>query len=242
MTIITNRRRLFGRRARVASLGLFALAALLCQPERTAAQQWSTNGNNINNTNPGNVGVGTTNPANGKFEIVSDDGTASGEHSLIYASRSGTSSGGIKLGYRADGTTVTGGFLRGLNNSPFFIGTTAVPQALTLDNTGYLGIGTTAPLSFLDINGPPTASQPQMQIRNGTTTGRVRLWGDSAAGIEMWKDGAASKAAFIGMNKPGFALERRPGLQYDQRRRLGRADAATDRDRQLRHRHERTQQ
>lgn len=85
--------------------------------------QWATNGNDINNTNTGNVGIGTTTPTNAKLQIDFNDGTASGEHTVLYGSRSGTSSGGFKFGYRADGTNTTGGFI----------------------HTGGVGIGTASP-------------------------------------------------------------------------------------------------
>jgi hypothetical protein len=39
----------------------FGLLVLLIAPPGVQAQ-WTTNGNNINNTNTGNVGVGTTTP------------------------------------------------------------------------------------------------------------------------------------------------------------------------------------
>ena len=137
------------------------LVFYLWQPAEARAQ-WATNGNNINNTNTGNVGVGTANPTNAKVEIVSDDGAAAGEHNLLYASRSGTSSGGIKFGYRADGTNVTGGFLRSLSNQPFFLGTTGVPLALTIDNSGNVGIGTTSPTRLFELSASSTNTQTFM--------------------------------------------------------------------------------
>ena len=48
---------------RVYLLAAFALTMLLGLPAGVSAQnEWTTNGNNINNTNTGNVGVGTTGP------------------------------------------------------------------------------------------------------------------------------------------------------------------------------------
>src|ERR1043165_1227837 len=46
----------------LSTLCLFTLA-ILFGASQTAHGQWTTNGNNINNTNSGNVGVGTTTPA-----------------------------------------------------------------------------------------------------------------------------------------------------------------------------------
>ncbi|HXQ71602.1 MAG TPA: hypothetical protein VN844_13995, partial [Pyrinomonadaceae bacterium] len=45
----------------ISTVCLFTLAILFASPQ-TAHGQWTTNGNNINNTNSGNVGVGTTSP------------------------------------------------------------------------------------------------------------------------------------------------------------------------------------
>jgi hypothetical protein len=54
-------RRASGRRPLVLTAPL-ALLFALALPGAAAARQWTTNGNNINNTNTGNVGVGTSTP------------------------------------------------------------------------------------------------------------------------------------------------------------------------------------
>jgi hypothetical protein len=63
MTTVINRRRLGERVTRAASLCLLALAALLLQT-REARAQWTQPDaqGNINTTNTGNVGIGTTTP------------------------------------------------------------------------------------------------------------------------------------------------------------------------------------
>jgi hypothetical protein len=63
MTIKTNRRMAFVRP--VLAAFLFLLAAMF-QP---AQAQWTTSGSDISNTNPGNVGVGTTTPT-AKLDII----------------------------------------------------------------------------------------------------------------------------------------------------------------------------
>ena len=52
------------------------VAALLLAAGQSAgvSAQWTTNGSNINNTNPGNVGVGTPSPTN-KLHILGAGGT-----------------------------------------------------------------------------------------------------------------------------------------------------------------------
>jgi len=57
-------------------LGLFTLAVLFAAPQ-TAHGQWTTNGNNINNTNSGNVGVGTTTP-NAKLDVKTNSASVNG--------------------------------------------------------------------------------------------------------------------------------------------------------------------
>jgi hypothetical protein len=75
-----------------------------------------------------------------------------------------------------NGTNTTGGFIRSLANLPFFIGTTGAPQALTLTDSGFLGIGTTTPARLLEISASSTntivynASTAALSIFNTNTT------------------------------------------------------------------------
>jgi hypothetical protein len=57
-------------------LCLFTLAILFASPQ-TAHGQWTTNGNNINNTNSGNVGVGTTTPGS-KLTVTTNSASVNG--------------------------------------------------------------------------------------------------------------------------------------------------------------------
>ncbi|HEV2763445.1 MAG TPA: hypothetical protein VGV38_10755, partial [Pyrinomonadaceae bacterium] len=52
------------------------LLSLVCLSGEARAQ-WATSGNNIHNTNPGNVGVGTTSPA-AKLDVTFNGATEIG--------------------------------------------------------------------------------------------------------------------------------------------------------------------
>jgi hypothetical protein len=84
-------------------------------------------------------------------------------------------------------------------------GTATVVERARIDQNGYFGVGTNAPLALFDVNGVHTSTMPQFQVRNGTSTARVRIWADDWAGIEFWKNGTTTAAGFIGLNKPGAA-------------------------------------
>lgn len=64
----------------LSTLCLFTLAILFVAPQ-TAHGQWATNGNNINNTNSGNVGVGTTTPAS-KLAVATNSASVNGTVSI----------------------------------------------------------------------------------------------------------------------------------------------------------------
>jgi hypothetical protein len=61
-------------------VGLITLAVLFVAPQ-TAHGQWTTNGNNINNTNSGNVGVGTTTPGS-KLDVKTNSAAVNGTVSI----------------------------------------------------------------------------------------------------------------------------------------------------------------
>jgi hypothetical protein len=129
--------------------------------------------------NSGNVGIGTTAPTV-SLEVKFDDGVLAGEHLLSYVH--GTSDG-VRTGYYANGTTSTGGLIRSINSNPLFLGTTSLPQTLTINNGGNVGIGTTAPGAKLDVAGT-------VKIVDGSQ-GNGKVLTSDAAGLASWNTPSA---------------------------------------------------
>src|SRR5437763_838650 len=86
---------------------LLAVAFAIVQPD-SAQSQWTTNGNNINNTNTGNVGIGTTSP----------------QSTLHIASGVSNASRGLTIELNSSDTVASGLWLRKSR------GTLAAPQAV----------------------------------------------------------------------------------------------------------------
>jgi hypothetical protein len=149
--------------------------------------QWTTNGNNINNTNSGNVGIGTTSPGS-LLQVNSGTAPTSGQFRLS-ANNSGSLSGiayaanNIGLGFDVDYSS--GSWLARdasvawlyKTSGKFFIqgsaGNTSGSSAtvnsyVTVDlSNGNFGIGTTSPAAKLDVNGDAAVSG------NLTVTGNI---------------------------------------------------------------------
>jgi len=74
----------------------------------TVDAQWATNGNNINNTNTGNVGIGTTSPGGDKLitagNILAGDITS---HTLLYSSYDSQANVIMELGYGTATANIT---------------------------------------------------------------------------------------------------------------------------------------
>jgi hypothetical protein len=113
------------------TLGIIILIG--CSQEAFA--QWATNGNNINNTNTGNVGVGTTTFNRAKLEISKDSGFNMAGGIEINAAGIDT---GLALG--ADATNNIG-WIQSLEPGVSF---TTRPLGLQ-PNGGNVGVGTTNP-------------------------------------------------------------------------------------------------
>jgi hypothetical protein len=182
-----------GRASRVVPFVVFALVAL-CLPGAASAQ-WATNGDNITNTNTGNVGVGTAAPsaklhiavpATGydpqfKLEGTVDPGNGATRLTLINPrAHMGISTyGSASPGVLAN----AGGLFAGVPSSALVIGTGAnIPlhmftndsyfaPHLTLDTRGNLGVGTTTPGRRLEVLAPDGEAARLYRNGNGLNWG-----------------------------------------------------------------------
>lgn len=191
--------------SRIATMILAGCALLVLQPSAVQAQtQWTTNGNNINNTNSGNVGVGTTNPSE-KLEV---NGTVkSGGLTITGAPSEPANVNALYLGM--SGTTAT---IDAVNQNVDFRDLVissktfnvkswnggSLVTGLFQNNAGNVGLGTTNPQSNL-----------QMGIQTGSSTSspvRLSLGGtfSNTAGtnfkLRLYDDGTPSNIYGIGVS------------------------------------------
>jgi hypothetical protein len=150
---------------------LLAFAFMLAQPAR-AQNQWVTNGNNINNINTGNVGVGITTPF-AKLDVLAAGGSTSGifrgdisngnEFSgQLYLYTSGPANTRVRIGFAdsASGAGISqiesarypagGGYLSFITRLP---SDGSMVERMRIDNSGKVGIGITTPAYRLDVQG-----------------------------------------------------------------------------------------
>lgn len=158
---MTQLMQMAGRKSLVLSSAKAAVAVLLFLviTQISVRAQWTTNGNNINNTNSGNVGIGTSSP-NALLEInksqnagttqILDNGyTTSGNAAFsgLFLKQAGANR--FFLGSVNDNnTTQTGGagtvqFWNFANGPTLFA--TNNSERLRIDSAGNVGIGTAAP-------------------------------------------------------------------------------------------------
>ena len=183
------------RQHRCASLLMTLTVMILfsCSQE-SLAQQWSTSGNDISNSNTGNVGVGTNSPGV-KLDILSSIsliarfGSTAGAHTQVlvdapsaYNSNLTLQRGGVSKWFMGN---------RASNDRLSFIESTGGVEVLTLLQNGNVGVGTSNPQDALHVFSPTN------------TVGTMRLQGGNAS------------AAFIGIWDPGQMLlltnNRHPG-------------------------------
>ncbi|HEV2764101.1 MAG TPA: hypothetical protein VGV38_14050, partial [Pyrinomonadaceae bacterium] len=129
-------------------------------------------GSNIHNTNPGNVGVGTASPAakldvtfNGATEVgmqifdTRPAGAEFGGHLLFHGYSSGTTTsarfgqiGGLKENSTSGSTHGFLGFYTNNGSNTF-----SVVERMRISSSGNVGVGTTNPVSLLNLVGPNAA-------------------------------------------------------------------------------------
>jgi hypothetical protein len=144
------------------SIALIIITLFSCSQE-AFAQQWTTNGNDISNTNSGKVGVGTTTPGE-QLSVVVNDASNNGISQILSIGHttSGTPAAGLgsALHFRAkrasDGLTSSTGFIGGvwenpttehgaLVFAPTFSGSGYGTERMRITSSGNVGIGTTTP-------------------------------------------------------------------------------------------------
>lgn len=141
------------RKQVVLLLGFFLVISGTC-----LAQQWATSGNNIFNTNSGNVGIGTTNPTT-SLHI-----------------QGGANSTGLRLDFSPANSGRVYDLLPnrpGLTNAGFSIrDVTAGVNLLTFDENGFMGINTSAPAMRLHLQGADNNTGLRLDY-SGANAGRI---------------------------------------------------------------------
>ena len=128
---------------------------------------WLSDGNDIYNSNSGNVGIGTTSPG-ATLELNSDTGNAA----KLKIGRQNGATNYLELGTSGGSSVINAIGISGVNASLIFnrSTTTATTQSMIIDSAGNVGIGTTSPTlvssnaTTLEISGSVT-----------TKTGALRL-------------------------------------------------------------------
>lgn len=124
--------------------------------------QWTTTGNNIY-YNTGSVGIGTTSPA-GRLHTHS----SSADNRLYLTNSSTGSTGGDGVLLQADAANA---YLWNYENGPFHFGTNAAAR-MTISSAGNVGIGTTTPVSLVNLQG---GSANWSETAPGTSVGTLHL-------------------------------------------------------------------
>jgi hypothetical protein len=146
---------------------------------QTVAAQWATNGNNINNTNSGNVGIGTTSPG-AKLEV--NRGGSSGEAIRV---SSGASGNYVYYGIGRTALESLVGIAAG--SDQFFTGTAAgdfIINAQSSSQKLFFGAGTSPTVVMTSANvgiGIATPTAKLHVIGDGKFTGNLTVDGNIAA-------------------------------------------------------------
>jgi hypothetical protein len=148
--------------------------------------QWTTSGNDISNSNSGNVGVGTATPSS-LLEVKKNQATGT----EIRVNNTNTS-GFAGIYFNGGFAQAAGGFVQwnnvtGQNNLflgtggsvPLYLGTNNTIRFTVFPGTGHVGIGTTNPAYRLDLQGGSINSSGGLCIAGDCKTAWSQITGSS---------------------------------------------------------------
>ena len=225
ITQLTGRKAIFSSRILTMVLAGFVLVIL---QSSTVHAQWTTNGNNINNTNTGNVGIGTTSPAlpldvRGNSIIVGTGARALiGNYDMTPMAQG--VGGGVQFGgkFHSNGTLAGFASISGIKenatdndfSSALVFTTRANPNTQTekmrISSSGNVGIGTTSPGNLLHLNSGTTPATTQVRITaNGL--GSLALLTYAADNIQLGFDQDWSGSALIARNTSAARIIKNAG-------------------------------
>ena len=197
-------RRSVSKRRIIWSLFFVIIGFTLAGPPCAYPQQWTTNGNDVSNTNTGNVGIGT----GGTAPVYKLNIAGSEDKSQIRFGLGALDSGGFLFSnnpthavYSAGAAWNGGWFAKGISSSSikmesgtisFSTNTGLTPNSLftpsarmVIDNAGNVGIGNSFPSFRLDVSGQIRSSSGGFVFPDGTiqTTAAAGGGGGSITGV-----------------------------------------------------------
>ena len=150
------------------------------------------NGTNSYYNHTGNFGIGTSSPS-GKLDVEDTTGSLSSTKDITaeFMRADGTYYPRLQIRHSTSGTNIFHTYSSGANLLTF--GNGGTPEAMAIDDSGNVGIGTESPGYKLDVSGDVNISQNSYyRISN-----RAALGGDSSY-LEIWRPNGAAVGLYLG--------------------------------------------
>ena len=178
------------------------LFVLVLSVSRSAYGQWTTSGNNINNTNTDNVGIGTATPG-AKLDIRAGSAARGANSDLLLG-------GGPEGVPQLELFGTSNSSVIQLDSTGLFFWTNGPSwrSSLFLGNNGNVGVGTTSPANLFHVNNPTGAGS---LLVSGSGLGLVNIQdfaGPANAKLFQWRsEGGVVRLASINDAWSGFVQQ-----------------------------------